>query len=322
MKFRHEYKHAVNLSDMMCLERKLSAFCKYDSHAERDGTYTVKSLYFDNYLDKALREKTDGVNFREKFRIRYYGNDTSFIRLEKKSKINGLCNKVSTVITERQCQNIINGSTSFLMESDNGLFRELYAKMNYQLLRPKSIVAYTRKCFVYPPENVRITLDYNIGGSTNEEYLAKYHEYYGKLVDEYLYGGKFEETYTGIRSQIDDLVKTDPTAMYGYDSYLKGTETLYELIMLRAKSVKGQLDGTVPSTSDGQKADSSALVDASHINTSDLGSMGGFGGGGGFGGNRGNQPSKDRTQRSQQDNVQQNTGQQVNQQQNNGQQKE
>ena len=167
MKFRHEYKHTVNLSDMMCLERKLSAFCKYDSHAERDGTYTVKSLYFDNYLDKALREKTDGVNFREKFRIRYYGNDTSFIRLEKKSKINGLCNKVSTVITERQCQNIINGSTSFLMESDNGLFRELYAKMNYQLLRPKSIVAYTRKCFVYPPGNVRITLDYNIGGSTN-----------------------------------------------------------------------------------------------------------------------------------------------------------
>lgn len=156
----------------------------------------------------------------------------------------------------------------------------------------------------------------------NEEYLAKYHEYYGKLVDEYLYGGKFEETYTGIRSQIDDLVKTDPTAMYGYDSYLKGTETLYELIMLRAKSVKGQLDGTVPSTSGGQKADSSALVDASHINTCDLGSMGGFGGGGGFGGNRGNQPSKDRTQRSQKDNVQQNTGQQVNQQQNNGQQKE
>ena len=34
-----------------------------------------------------LREKVDGVNRREKFRLRYYGKDTSFLRLEKKFKI-------------------------------------------------------------------------------------------------------------------------------------------------------------------------------------------------------------------------------------------
>ncbi len=114
----------------------------------------------------------------------------------------------------------------------------------------------------------------------NEEYKARYHEYYNKLVNEYLYGGKFEETYNRIRTQIDSLVETDPNSMYTYEEYLKGIEVLHDAVMLRAESIKGQLDGPIPSTSEGQKADSSNLVDASHLNLSDLGQFmrGGFGG--------------------------------------------
>ena len=172
MKFRHEYKHQINLSDIYGLKTRLSAVVKRDSNCDADGTYFVKSLYFDNYMDKALREKIDGVNNREKFRIRYYGTDTSFIRLEKKSKINGLCNKVTCRITADECQKIIDGDVEFMKESEYELMRELYSKMKYQLLRPKSIVAYTRECFVYPPGNVRVTLDTNICGSNNvKEFL-------------------------------------------------------------------------------------------------------------------------------------------------------
>lgn len=167
MKFRHEYKHTINFMDIHCLRTRLNAFMKQDEHAGEDGTYVVKSLYFDNYMDKALREKQDGVNHREKFRIRYYGTDTSFIRMEKKSKINGLCNKVSCPITKEECQNIIDGKLDFMREDSRELVRELYNKMNYQLLRPKCIVAYTRESFVYSPGNVRVTLDMNIGGSNN-----------------------------------------------------------------------------------------------------------------------------------------------------------
>lgn len=167
MKFRHEYKHQINLADILVLKARLSAVAAHDSNAGDDGTYYIKSLYFDNYMDKALREKIDGVNKREKFRIRYYGTDTSFIRLEKKSKICGLCNKVSARITAEECQKIINGDIDFLIKSEKELFRELYAKMKYQLLRPRCIVAYRRECFVYPPGNVRVTLDTDICGSNN-----------------------------------------------------------------------------------------------------------------------------------------------------------
>ena len=167
MKLRHEYKHQINLADVYGLRTRLSAVAKHDSNAGEDGTYFVKSLYFDNYMDKALREKIDGVNKREKFRIRYYGTDTSFIRLEKKSKINDLCNKESCRVTEEECQKIIDGDTRFMKDSEHELMRELYAKMNYQLLRPKCIVAYTRECFVYRYGNVRVTLDMNICGSNH-----------------------------------------------------------------------------------------------------------------------------------------------------------
>lgn len=173
MKFRHEYKHPINQSDLLQLRTRLSAIAKHDEHCGEDGTYQIKSLYFDNYRDAALREKVDGVNCREKFRIRYYGTDTSFIRLEKKSKINGLCSKEGVRITEEECRKIIAGDTSFMCSDERPLLRELYAKMQYQLLRPRCVVVYWRESFVYPPGNVRVTLDTEIGGSYHVEAFLK-----------------------------------------------------------------------------------------------------------------------------------------------------
>ena len=108
----------------------------------------------------------------------------------------------------------------------------------------------------------------------NEEYLEKYHEYLDKLVEEYVNGGRFEETYNRIRSQIDTLVEEDPTAFYSYEEYDEACEMLYKAVELRAESIKGQLDGTIPSTDEGQKQDSSTLVDGSEIDVSVMGQFG------------------------------------------------
>lgn len=197
MKFRHEYKHQISPSDIYGLRARLLSVAKHDPNCDEDGTYFIRSLYFDNYMDKALREKLDGVNKREKFRIRYYGKDTSFVRLEKKSKINGLCSKESCTITASECQKILDGDIEFLLHSENELMNELYSKMKYQLLRPRCIVAYTRESFVYPPGNVRVTIDMNICGSNNvKEFLNTdlqfLQTYHGSVLevkwDEYLPG--------------------------------------------------------------------------------------------------------------------------------------
>lgn len=158
-KLRHELKHFINLTDYFALRARLRAIANYDGHAGVDGKYKVRSLYFDNLEDQVLMEKLDGVNNREKLRIRYYNNDTSYIKLEKKSKSNGLCNKQLIVLSKEQCELIIHGDIHWLRESGEPLLLDLFIKMNYLQLRPKTVVDYQREAFVYRPGNVRITID-------------------------------------------------------------------------------------------------------------------------------------------------------------------
>lgn len=146
---------------MLILRQRLSAVAKRDIHTV-DGKYMIRSLYFDNAYDKVLREKIDGVNIREKFRIRYYNNDTSLIHLEKKSKVNGLCLKEMAELSAVQAQAIADGDYEWMTKSGVPLIMEFYSKIMSQVLRPRTIVDYTREPFVFAPGNVRVTLDYNI----------------------------------------------------------------------------------------------------------------------------------------------------------------
>ncbi len=159
--YRHEWKHIINNADKIAIRQRLRAVAQVDANAA-DGRYLIRSLYFDNISDKALREKLDGVNRREKFRIRYYNDNTDQILLEKKSKWNGLGTKDRVLITADEAQRIVDGDLSWMTQSRRPLVQELYVKMNSQGLRPKTIVDYTREPFVYAPGNVRVTLDYNI----------------------------------------------------------------------------------------------------------------------------------------------------------------
>ena len=161
MDYRHEWKHEINASDMIAIRHRLRAVAKPDPHAV-DGRYTVRSLYFDDPADRALREKIDGENRREKFRLRYYNGDTSLIRLEKKSKDHGLGTKETAVLTAAEAQAVVDAAPNWMLSSNRPLVQELYIKMKSGGLRPKTIVDYTREPFTYAPGNVRVTLDYNI----------------------------------------------------------------------------------------------------------------------------------------------------------------
>lgn len=171
MKLRHEVKHVITYLDMLTIRHRLSAIAKHDAHV-KERHYKIRSLYFDNIQDKALREKLDGVKNREKFRIRYYNDDTSFIRLEKKSKYGNLGSKMSAPLLPQEVQDIIEGKIEWMKESPAPLIRELYEKMVTQGLKPKTIVDYTREPFIYEPGNVRVTLDYDIRtGLTGLDFL-------------------------------------------------------------------------------------------------------------------------------------------------------
>lgn len=162
MKFRHELKHEVNFADVMILRTRLAAVMQRDKHAI-DNKYVIRSLYFDTPEDKALNEKRNGVAVRDKFRVRFYNEDTSFITLEKKSKVKDLCSKQSCQITKEEAQLLIDGDLGWMLEGEERpLCKELYTLMKTTGLRPKTIVEYTRDPFVFKAGNVRVTIDYNI----------------------------------------------------------------------------------------------------------------------------------------------------------------
>jgi len=161
MDYRHEWKFEMNAADVLTLRMRLKAVMSYDKHTV-DGLYTIRSLYFDTASDKALREKIDGVNKREKFRIRYYNGDKSLIKLEKKSKLNGLGNKQTAKLSEAEVTALLMGDRDWMREHSSPLVREFYAKMAMEGLNPKTVVDYTREAYTYPAGNVRVTIDSNI----------------------------------------------------------------------------------------------------------------------------------------------------------------
>ena len=180
--YRHELKYKISYPDYLAMRSRLRPVMKADPHASAEGRYLVRSVYFDNLNDKALREKIDGVAKREKFRIRYYNDDISYIVLEKKMKIGSRCLKYSAPITGEECRKILNGGRisvtrgdlAFMKEHPQELVRELYAKMTYQQLRPRVLVSYTREPFIYPAGNVRVTFDSDIRTSLfHQEFLTK-----------------------------------------------------------------------------------------------------------------------------------------------------
>lgn len=115
---------------------------------------------------------------------------------------------------------------------------------------------------------------------SNPEYLEKYHEYLQLIVDEYFANGKFEAKIRQIDSLISKNVQEDPSKFCTYEQYQKAVEAFIKLGTLRGESIQGQLNGTIPSTTEGQKADPSNLLDCTEFAIGDLGTMSwGFGGG-------------------------------------------
>lgn len=112
----------------------------------------------------------------------------------------------------------------------------------------------------------------------NEEYLQLYHEYFAKFLSQYFDDGALAAEIDRVSKMISPYVEKDPTKFCTYEEFETGIATLKEFCILRAQSIAGQLDGTIPSTSDGQSENSDTLIDASHLTISDMGSMGNMGG--------------------------------------------
>lgn len=160
--YRHELKFSIDYGQYLALRSRIRPLLQTDPHTGAGGTYLIRSVYFDTPTDRALREKIAGLQKREKFRIRYYNDDLSYLTLEKKQKTNSLCKKLSCRITEEECRRLFAGDTDWMKTCDRPLIQELYCKMKSTGLVPRVLVSYLREPYIYPLGNVRITFDSRI----------------------------------------------------------------------------------------------------------------------------------------------------------------
>ena len=164
--FRNELKYVCTEGELQQIAMRIKPLCPLDKHAGPQGTYQIRSVYFDDPQDTSLYQNEAGIDPRAKFRIRIYNTNASYIALECKHKEHSMTRKESCRITYEQCLQILQNRYC-PEETDPPLLKRFAIQTYEHHLQPKVIVLYERTPFVYRAGNVRITLDRNISSSSD-----------------------------------------------------------------------------------------------------------------------------------------------------------
>ena len=165
--YRVEDKYGCCKSDLWNLQRRLEYVMESDSNESTGEGYKISSLYFDDLWDSCLRDTVEGYRSRRKYRIRIYNDSLQVIKLEVKEKQNNRIYKLSKSITKEEMKRLISGEPIDCLNNYNDPATLFNLAIQTAALKPKVIVTYERKAFIYGAGNVRITLDRNIRGSND-----------------------------------------------------------------------------------------------------------------------------------------------------------
>ena len=174
-KYRHELKYICSELELQIIEQKLKAVMQPDPHADENGEYLIRSIYFDDYHRSRFFENEDGVDPREKFRIRAYNCFDGRISLEKKIKSHTMTGKKSCLIDRQTCVKMLSGQSIRDRLGQQPLLDEWILQAETMGLRPVMLGEYVRKPYVYRLGNVRVTFDRNICASYQVRELFEPH---------------------------------------------------------------------------------------------------------------------------------------------------
>ncbi len=164
---RHELKILLSYPQYVELRSRVVGVLTPDEHMPGPDGYLIRSVYMDTNRRDAYYEKDSGVEHRNKFRIRSYNQDDSFIVLENKEKIDDRISKSDFRITREDYNAILAGDFQVLSGYDNPLCRQVLGLHNSAGLSPKVIVEYYREAFTHPLSMVRVTFDRMIAAGVN-----------------------------------------------------------------------------------------------------------------------------------------------------------
>ncbi len=161
--YRHELKYFISQGEYTLLSSRLRLTMELDPNARRNGgQYFIRSLYFDDPLDTAFREKMRGNDNRDKIRLRTYNMGQDGGKLECKHKKESYIYKQSLSLSRPECDMLLAGNHRFLLHRPEAFSHQLFRLFATQYLKPVVLVDYDREAYIYPYQNVRVTFDKNL----------------------------------------------------------------------------------------------------------------------------------------------------------------
>jgi hypothetical protein len=159
---RHELKFVISQSTYVMLRERISPFLARDPHMPSPDGYMVDSLYFDDFLLSGLQDKSDGLRYRKKFRIRAYNQDATTLNLESKTKLDNLTRKEKTGLSRQEYDEILDGRWEALARREEKMCHELYGMYHRRLLAASAVVRYQREAYTCAAGDFRLTFDKNL----------------------------------------------------------------------------------------------------------------------------------------------------------------
>lgn len=164
--FRKEIKYIINKVDFLRIRKHLDVLMEKDKNGY-NGTYMIRSQYYDSIGNQDLYDNLDGVMEKRKIRLRIYSTDAKYVKLEYKCKSNMDGKKYSLNITREEAMMMERHRYDFLLNHKEELAKTLYLRMMQGGYTPKTIIEYLRTAYLHPISDLRITFDTDVKATTN-----------------------------------------------------------------------------------------------------------------------------------------------------------
>ncbi len=190
--YRHEIKYETNYDKARYIKAEFEKVLARDENVGDDGSYIVKSLYFETPYSNDYTDKELGVQFRQKMRLRTYSGSDIY-KMEIKSKTGDMATKYAVTLTQQQAEKVAKGDYSPFRDIATAESLYIYHQLVTKVYRPLMVVSYKRYPFVHTAGNLRLTFDESLRYSINPMELFQPSNPPGMVTDKTIIEVKYDD---------------------------------------------------------------------------------------------------------------------------------
>lgn len=181
---RFEKKYLLDEDMYRRVRARLDEYMVPDAYSKGDGSYLVNNIYLDTEDHWFIRDSLQKPRYKEKLRLRYYGEEDShsamFFEIKK---------KINRRVSKRRVRTTFEDAMEFIETHNSPDFSPQNRQINNEIRhileqkdpKPKVALFYDRKAFFLPQDkDLRITFDYNIRGRRTDVDFS--HGSYGAFI--------------------------------------------------------------------------------------------------------------------------------------------